>query len=207
MYTKSLFKPTLSPCSSPRHSTGHNPLLTAIPIGTRNDVTNGAWWPLSMSKRAKCMSCAKEMSCLCKFIFNNWLSRVVSSWKHITRIITMFKHRPIIWIKSNITLRLQPRSSVNFSETVDSPALAKQPFVSLGWHQRSHQVLGWANSFPQAAVVLHPTGWLHLSHCIFGCIFHVAIACLIFGNAFESTISGAPWVSFKLPSSAAKSAM
>lgn len=102
------------------------------------------------------MSYAKEMSCLCKFIFNNWLSRVASSWKHITRIIMMFKHRLVIWIKSNITLRLQPRSSVNFSEIVDSPALAKQPFVSLVWHQRSHQLLGWANSFSQAAVVLWP---------------------------------------------------
>lgn len=54
---------------------------------------------------AKWMSCAKEMLCLCKFIFNNWLSRVVSSWKHITRIIMMFKHKPVIWINNNITLR------------------------------------------------------------------------------------------------------
>lgn len=73
------------------------------------------------------MSCAKEMSYLCTRIFNNWLSRVVSSWKHITRIIMMFKHKPVIWINSNTTLSFQPRSSISSLETADRRSPAKSP--------------------------------------------------------------------------------
>lgn len=75
------------------------------------------------------MSCAKEMLCLCEFIFNNCLSRVASSWKHITGIMMMFKHRPAVQIKSHIMLRSQPRSSVNSLAMADSHAPSKQALV------------------------------------------------------------------------------
>lgn len=130
--------------------------------------------------RAKRMSCAKETSCLCKLIFNNWLSRVASSWKQITRIITMFKHKFVTWINSNITLKFQPRSSIKSSEVTDRHSPAKQPFISFWLVVKELPKLGVGQLLVESSSTSPQQ-----------CTFCMTIVCLILGNASEISSLGA----------------